>query len=477
MPAYPQELQDHIQKLNGCTACKAYEWQADLERWFCRTEQEAITYPEGGSRCSAWALNLKAKNLIASALADFEDTGEEAETAEPEPVPEQQPELDMSSSEVARREHGCMQCGNAEIHPGGIDILGNRQDETLICTLDRSTGHYFREAVGKAVHCDNFDWLPPDEEPEKEAEHETFLDPITAMTLPYHPAADAFPLIEGAEFEALCADIRENGLLEPVVIYEMQILDGRNRHRACNALEIECQFQEYLGDDPIGYVLSKNLHRRHLNESQRAMVAARLANLGHGQRADYADAQICASVPQDTAAELLQVSRRTVQSAQKVQSEGAEELQRAVIQGDISVSAAAEIAELPQEEQKTIVEQGPKAVKAAAKQRRESRPPRSRRAPREPQQPPSEVRDTPHVLPQMAVDAVPETELIDLPAEENKDETNRLTLTFALRSILSHSETVRRCLAYSNDPDGLEYWHEMDKTIDDLVDYLGIELE
>jgi ParB-like chromosome segregation protein Spo0J len=67
--------------------------------------------------------------------------------------------------------------------------------------------------------------------------------------LEFHPLADIFPLLEGAEFEDLVADIKANGLHEPIVVYEDKILDGRNRYRACTAAGVEPTFTAYTGDD------------------------------------------------------------------------------------------------------------------------------------------------------------------------------------------------------------------------------------
>ena len=103
------------------------------------------------------------------------------------------------------------------------------------------------------------------------------------MTLvDFHPLANIFPLIEGKEYAELVEDIRQHGLHEPIVLFEDAILDGRNRYRACLDAGETPEFLEYDGDDPIGYVISLNLRRRHLNESQRSMVAAKLATLRVG---------------------------------------------------------------------------------------------------------------------------------------------------------------------------------------------------
>src|SRR5215813_6938268 len=102
--------------------------------------------------------------------------------------------------------------------------------------------------------------------------------------LEFHPLANVFPLMEGEEFDELVADIKANGQHEPVTVYEGEILDGRNRYRACRRLGIEPNFTAYTDDDPVAFAVSLNLRRRHLDESQRAMVAAKLAKLAHGQR-------------------------------------------------------------------------------------------------------------------------------------------------------------------------------------------------
>ena len=95
----------------------------------------------------------------------------------------------------------------------------------------------------------------------------------------FHKYAELFPLLEGDEFDALVEDVRENGLLEPVFLYEKQIIDGRNRFRACEVAGVEPEFREYSGDDPLGFVVSMNLKRRHLSPSQLYMLATTLEEI------------------------------------------------------------------------------------------------------------------------------------------------------------------------------------------------------
>jgi N6-adenosine-specific RNA methylase IME4 len=168
-----------------------------------------------------------------------------------------------------------------------------------------------------------------------------------------HPAADVFPLLEGVEFDLLVADIRANGLIHPITVFRDMILDGRNRYRACLEARVEPRFVEFDGDDAIAFVVSVNIKRRHLDESQRAMVAARLANMREGRPWPSKDnsANFPNNISQHRAAELVNVSTRSVTDARVVLDHGEPELVRAVDQGEIAVSLAANLAKRDQETQ------------------------------------------------------------------------------------------------------------------------------
>jgi hypothetical protein len=101
---------------------------------------------------------------------------------------------------------------------------------------------------------------------------------ITTMKPPrkpytFHPACLAFPLLPDAELQELAEDIKLCGLLNPIVVYRGQILDGRNRLAACELAGVAPRFIEWSGSSPVEWVISVNLHRRHLSASQRAVVA------------------------------------------------------------------------------------------------------------------------------------------------------------------------------------------------------------
>jgi N6-adenosine-specific RNA methylase IME4 len=192
------------------------------------------------------------------------------------------------------------------------------------------------------------------------------VDRSRVSPMAFHPLANLFPLMEGAEFAALVDDIRVNGLHEPIVVHDGQVLDGRNRYRACEELGIDSAMRVHDGSDPLAFVISANLQRRHLNESQRAMVAARIATMGEGRPNKTAE---ISAVSQTSAAALLHSSRGSVQNASAVLGKAEPEIVDAVDRGEIAVSTAAKVAELPPETQREIAAE-PKTAKHAVKRYR-----------------------------------------------------------------------------------------------------------
>jgi ParB-like chromosome segregation protein Spo0J len=148
------------------------------------------------------------------------------------------------------------------------------------------------------------------------------------------------------QYAVFLKDVRENGIREPVTFWrEETLIDGRHRVRAAEELGIEYPRRSYNGDDPVGMALSLNLARRHLDQSQRAMIASGVANLERGQRADYADASIeaFAAVSQSDAARMLNVSRSSVQRADRVRRDSPMMIP-AVQQAMVALSTADHIA-------------------------------------------------------------------------------------------------------------------------------------
>ena len=186
-----------------------------------------------------------------------------------------------------------------------------------------------------------------------------------------HPAANIFPMMTAEEYDGLKADILANGQREWAVLCDGKLLDGRNRMRACKELSVELECCELeAGTDPISYVLSKNLHRRHLSQSQRAQCAAEVAKLRHGgdRKSEDIKGQDCPSI--SAAAHVFNVSKRSVKSAKHVADKGDKATVEAVKAGEITVSAAAQLVDAvpDKKEQRRIVKEGPKAVAAKIKE-------------------------------------------------------------------------------------------------------------
>jgi N6-adenosine-specific RNA methylase IME4 len=200
---------------------------------------------------------------------------------------------------------------------------------------------------------------------------------VIMQNLEFHPVADIFPLMTGSEFETLKQDIDDNGLIEPIWTYNNQIIDGRNRYRACKELNIEPTYREW---DQIGslvqFVVSLNLNRRHLDTSQRALIGAKIkpmfeeeAKRRSGQRTDLSANLRLGDwgKSSEKAADAVNVSSRSIETADVVLERGSKALVKAVQAGEVSVSAASIVSQLPHKEQDTLVARGKKEILTAAK--------------------------------------------------------------------------------------------------------------
>lgn len=219
---------------------------------------------------------------------------------------------------------------------------------------------------------------------------------MQSSTVRIHPAAELFPMMSPEEHAGLVADIKENGVRTVLQFLgeswdDSQLIDGRNRLKAIEELGLRYRDHATLISpddmpDPIKHVLSLNLHRRHLDESQRGLIAGEIAKLRQGGDRDGSKLQICnfenGSTTLDNAAKALNVSKRTASSGRKVATKGTDELRKEVADGKISVSKAAKIASKPKEQQAAAI-----AEEKKPKPKRKSKPKAKVAAPTPPDEP------------------------------------------------------------------------------------------
>jgi len=182
---------------------------------------------------------------------------------------------------------------------------------------------------------------------------------------PVHAIASLFPMLSDEELDALAEDIKENGQREPIAITlsdlddldSLVVIDGRNRYAACIRAGVTPWFDERydVRPDQIGpWIISTNIHRRHLEKGQRAAIAVEYEKVYAGE----AKARKLASLKQNTggtvkeifperegqasdeAGELFNVSGRTVRDAKYVAQHDPETFDR-IKQGEVAPSRAA----------------------------------------------------------------------------------------------------------------------------------------
>jgi len=155
-----------------------------------------------------------------------------------------------------------------------------------------------------------------------------------------HPIADVWPMMDEAKLAELADDIRKNGQLVPVWLYDGKILDGRNRWAACKIAGVEPKTKEYAGDEPTAFAVSLNDRRRHMNKGALAAVAAELephfaADAKRRQarkpKAEFVQEKIPEqkrAQAREEAAKSVGVNDRYVSDAKKVKTEAPEVFER-----------------------------------------------------------------------------------------------------------------------------------------------------
>ena len=191
------------------------------------------------------------------------------------------------------------------------------------------------------------------------------------MQREFHEVADIFPMLQGEEFDALKNDIVANGLREAIWLHpDGRIIDGRNRYRACAELGIEPEYRTWdCSGSLVSFVVSLNLHRRHLSPIQRAGVAVEilpmleveaheryLATVGRPSKSDQKIDQISERIPQAAgqAATIVGTNRQYVADMKRYKEEAPEVFELAR-NGMINGSGARKLASLDDEMRAAVV--------------------------------------------------------------------------------------------------------------------------
>lgn len=154
-----------------------------------------------------------------------------------------------------------------------------------------------------------------------------------------HPLSAAFPAMSADDFAALVFDIQANGQREPVMVYEGMVLDGWHRFRACEQVGIEPQKFNFPADkDPVAFVLSHNLHRRHLTPSQRAAAVVACSDW---RPRGKAKPETVSGLREADMAKAAGTSDRTIRDAKVAHKAG---LGEAVKEGAMTAHEAAKVA-------------------------------------------------------------------------------------------------------------------------------------
>ena len=202
----------------------------------------------------------------------------------------------------------------------------------------------------------------------------------------FHTITNIFPMMSEEEFTDLMEDIKKHGLRETIWTWKGEIVDGRNRYLACTKAGIEPQLREWDGEGSlVEFVVSLNLHRRHLSQSQKAMISENMLPfleeeakerqaIGHYNAPQYKENPVREIIPEqdkgrarDHAAKLVGTNPHYVSDAKKIKQKSPEIAEK-VVKGKLSIPEAKLLIKQPEEVKKKVLE---KVEKGEVKKARE----------------------------------------------------------------------------------------------------------
>lgn len=136
-----------------------------------------------------------------------------------------------------------------------------------------------------------------------------------------HKYCALFPEMDADSLVEIVSSMKATGFQKdkPIIMLGDEILDGQNRFKAAQAAGLKPTFKTFAGTDPLAFVIRENMSRRHLTQSQRAMIAAEIAKT-RGSGATIAEAAKQMGVSLDSVNIAVKLKKKSSRIAKSVMS-------------------------------------------------------------------------------------------------------------------------------------------------------------
>ena len=161
-----------------------------------------------------------------------------------------------------------------------------------------------------------------------------------------HPVADLFPIYSDEEFQAACQDVEKNGFHNSVkVTKEGVLLDGRNRIQIGYAIEKDPPLERMDIADPIAYIISENIIRRHLTPWEKVKIADNLAQMKNGgdRKSEEIRIRDRTVMTREEAAKMVGTRPQAISEARLIRDFAPQEIEK-LDRGETTLDAAAKVA-------------------------------------------------------------------------------------------------------------------------------------